>query len=57
MTLPHTPAPSESTTRLGVLEGGLLAVIGALGLLVTAGAIVVAVASIVLGGSALELPE
>lgn len=57
MTLPHTPAPSESTTRLGVLEAGLLAVIGLLGLLITGGAVVAAVASLVLGGTALELPE
>ncbi len=57
MTQPHTPAPSESTTRLGLLEAGLLAVLGLLGLLIVGGALVVAVASIALGGTALELPE
>jgi len=57
MTLPGNPRPSESTERIGVLEGGLLAVLGIMGALIIGGSLVVMVTSLVLGGSALEIPE
>ncbi|WP_156376812.1 MULTISPECIES: hypothetical protein [unclassified Microcella] len=57
MTLPGTPTPSESTQRVGVLEGALLGVLGIMGALIIGGSLVVMVASLVLGGSALEISE
>ena len=57
MTMPGNPRPSESTVRIGKLEGALLGVLGIMGALVIGGSLVVMVTSLVLGGSALEIPE
>lgn len=57
MTLPRHPTPSESMSKVGVLEGGLLAVLGILGVLIVGGSLAVIVTSLVLGGNALEIPE
>lgn len=57
MTLPRHPTPSESMSKVGVLEGGLLAVLGIMGVLIVGGSLAVIVTSLVLGGNALEIPE
>lgn len=57
MTLPANPRPSESTERIGKLEGALLGVLGIMGALIVGGSLVVMVTSLVLGGNALEIPE
>jgi hypothetical protein len=55
MTLPDNPTPSESTKKMGVLEGGLLAVIALIGGLITVGGIVIIAAGFLLGGNVLDL--
>lgn len=57
MTLPGNPRPSESTEKVGKLEGALLGVLGIMGALIIGGSLVVMVTSLVLGGTALEIPE
>jgi hypothetical protein len=55
MTLPDNPTPSESTQKMGVLEGGLLGVIALIGGLITVGGLVIIVAGFLLGNNALDL--
>ncbi|MBA8846819.1 hypothetical protein [Microcella alkalica] len=57
MTLPGNPTPSESTEKLGKLEGALLGVLGVMGALIVGGSLVVMAAMVLLGGNALALPE
>jgi hypothetical protein len=55
MSMPSNPTPSESTEKMGKLEGALLGVIGLIAVLTIGAGIVIGVTSIVLGGNALDL--
>ena len=49
MTLPTSPAPSESTEKVGRLEGALLGVLGVMGVLVVGSAVVLSIVAIAVG--------
>jgi len=49
MTLPTSPTPSESTEKVGRLEGALLGVLGVMGVLVVGSAVVLSIVAIAVG--------
>lgn len=55
MTLPTSPSPSESTQKIGKVEGALLGVLGLIALLITGGAVAISIVSLVIGGGQVEI--
>ena len=49
MTLPTPPTPSESTDKVGRLEGALLGVLGVMGALILGSALVLSIVAIAVG--------
>ena len=49
MTLPPSPTPSESTDKVGRLEGALLGVLGVMGVLVVGSAVILSIVAITIG--------
>jgi len=55
MTLPTSPAASESTDKIGRLEGALLGVVGVMAVLVIGSAVILSAVSILVGDGQIAL--